>query len=223
MEYILTGSLAPFRGIYVELLENDWPTGLVTYINEVLWIYSYRNIQLIVQFVKYFDPTLKLEPGLITVYTKDKNLTLPEGITQNKHISIINWPCCLPCQNANIETLELNLNSGTPCISPQIKNNKIKYFKLALNSKVKFDLIKQLENFDQSQVETFVFNNNGYDQVYEYLKYLLYKGNRVEPYPALKFFTNLNSLCFYMVNIELIDASLFQDIEKFFNKQEYEL
>lgn len=209
----LEGDFTPVEGKYYDLIQKDWESGLITFIDEVLFMFTKNKIKLRV-YSSDRD---------VSIYIEDKNyvnIFLPPetqlGLKLLKHpkIEIDEWPCSRECENLSIKQLQYEYDFY---MAKSIKNCDIDTFDINTDMDL-LDCIehtyKYLKSFDLSQVKNFKLNYNSYSS--KCLKFLLFRGCNV--IARCKFYHGklMELVCYFLsLKIHLLDSTLFQDIEAY--------
>lgn len=148
----LRGDLSPIKGKYYDLIQKDWITGLVTFINEVLFMFM-NEITLNLCSTPFLQ--IEIEKGEIWLcITNDTDISNLNTLLNNPLIQIGNWSSFFSCENQNIEQLKLDSRG---IITNSIRNCKIESFHIDLSQKDRFhsNILHYLKEFDLTQVKEF--------------------------------------------------------------------
>ena len=201
------------KGKYFDLIQKDWENGLITFIEEVLS--GFLTVENKIRFNVYYNNKeeiyIKMDGSRAHIELSTLKI-VNSNLLNNPYIAVNIWASPLPCENSTIKYLRYEEKMDLT----KIKNNKIYTFIIHLDSISNF---KKLENFDFSQVEYILLefaNTRPHRNIFKFFLYknckLLHENKYLET--LLKFISFVSLLTFS--KIELIDPSLFQDIEAYF-------
>lgn len=213
----LIGEFIPARGKYYDLIKKDWKSGLITFIDEVLSIFTEDKISLSLLESSERKTTIEIDKEFI-------NLTLPKSYKLDSLTPLFNhpmieiklWSSVFPCKNLNIEQVRL---SKTGIISNTILDCKIETFSMDLYRLERFENnpLPYLKTFDLSQVEKFKIIDYSPNSA-NIVKFLFYNNACIENSERF-LYQKIIQIILYLYEKEekLLDSTLFQDIDAFTN------